>query len=169
MKFSPFHIKKRNYLQYKQKVRCRQCFRHAELQRGRDCVFSPRSDLPTCFCLKCWHSNTNYTWNIIPTHKKSLLSYVRWDPHWCLLSFAFFPIHKPGANAVRHPRAALSCASSAFFQNGRRLPFAVCLVLSPNLSAPLIACDVCFVYVFQPGVSSAIGSFHAVESPGGNH
>lgn len=91
MKSSPFQIKnKGTYLQNKQKVRCRQCFRHAELQRARDCVFSSRSDLPTCFCLRCWHSNTNYTWNITPTHKNSLLSYVRWDPHWCLLSFAFF-------------------------------------------------------------------------------
>lgn len=83
--------KKWNYLQNKQKVRCRQCFRRAELQRARDCVFSSRSPLPTCLCLRCWHSNTNYTWNITPTHKNSLLSYVRWDPRWCLLSFAFFP------------------------------------------------------------------------------
>lgn len=81
----------------------------------------------------------------------------------------FFSIHKLGANAVRHPRAALArhCASSAFFHNGGNA--AACLVLSPNLSAPLIACDVCFVYIFQRGVSSAIGSFHAVESPRGNY
>lgn len=156
-------------MQNKQKVRCRQCFRNAELRGARDCVFSSRSPLPTCFCLRCWHSNTNYTWNITPTHKNSLLSYVRWDPRWCLLSLAFFPftnlertrsdIPGPLSRATAPPPLSVITGGNA----------AACLVLSPNLSAPLIACDVCFVYIFRRGVSSAIGSFHAVESPRGNH
>lgn len=164
-------FKKGNYLQNKQKVRCRQWFRHAELRRARDCVFSSRSPLPTCFCLRCWHSNTNYTWNITPTHKNSLLSYVRWDPRWCLLSFAFFPFTNLARTRSDIPGSLLHhCASSAFFRNwGCGGDAAACLVLSSNLSAPLIACDVCFVYVFRRCVSSATGSFHAVESQRGNH
>lgn len=114
--------------------------------------------------MRCWHSNTNYTWNITPTHKNSLLSYVRWDPCWCLLSFAFFPFTNlaqrrpdiPGPRSLSRRRA-----SSTVFHWGNA---AVCLVLSLNLSAPLIACDICFIYIFRRGGSrSAIGSFHTVE------
>lgn len=84
--------------------------------------------LSRCFCLRCWHSNTNYTWNITPTHKNSLLSYVRWDPCWCLLSFAFFPFTNLAQRRpdIPGPRSLPRCASSAVFHWGE-----CCSLFSP--------------------------------------
>lgn len=53
----------------------------------KECVFISCTIFWRCFCLRCWHSNSGYPWNITPTYKTHYNP--MWSSHWCLLSFAF--------------------------------------------------------------------------------
>lgn len=120
------------------------------------CVFTSWSLFCRCFCLRCWHSNTNYTWNITPTYK------THYYPTWGgiladVCSALLFPFtHSPR----RHRWATLALRLLRCLSLGNP---AVCLVLSIYLSAPLIACDIYFIYTFQYSGLSATGSFHTAE------
>ena len=135
------------------------------------CVFTSWTIFCRCFCLRCclrcWHSNTNYTWNITPTYKTHY--YPTWGGiHADVCSALLFPLtHSPLHTPRRHHwptltlRRLLHCLS---LTNA-----AVCLVLSLYLSAPPISRDIYFIYIFQCSGFRENSSVHTESIPRGNH
>lgn len=94
-------------------------------------------------CLRCWHSNTNYTWNTTPTHKTRYYPTRGGILADICSAFAFFHSHTC-LSAL--PADTTDPLSSTVFHWGSA---AVCLVLSLYLSAPPIARDV-LLYIHFP-------------------
>lgn len=159
------------------------CCMHRHSESAMHNVFTSWTIFCRCFCLRCWHSNTNYARNITPTYKSHyypMRGGILADVCSALLFF-----HRSRRRASTHSSQAdttdpLSRCTSSL----RCLSLSnagVCLVLSLHLSAPPIARDIYFIYIFQCGGGggggvggfSANGSFHALEpqsqTPGGNH
>ena len=97
--------------------------------------------------MRCWHSNTNYTWNTTPAYKShyyptrgGILADI------CSAFFFFLLFFHSHACLSALPADTTDPLSSTVFHFGSA---AVCLVLSLYLSAPPIARDV-LLYIHIP-------------------
>lgn len=105
------------------------------------CVFTSWTIFCRCFCLRCWHSNTSYTWNTTPAYKTHY--YPTWGGILAGVCSALLSIRTLASRRHRWPTRMLRLHHCLSLSNT-----AVCLVLSLYLSAPPIARDIYFIYIF---------------------